>query len=75
MADAIADLHPSRQSPPVLTLGVPTTYIPHSKPDRILGQLGLDGPGIAASIFKAMEHGAMADAPRYLAEEDAASLG
>ena len=56
IADAIADLHPSRQSPPVLSLGVPTAHIPHSKPDRILGQLGLDGPGIAASIFKAIEH-------------------
>jgi 1-deoxy-D-xylulose-5-phosphate synthase len=56
IADAIADLKPSRQSPPVLNLGVPTTYIPHGNADRILGQLGLDGPGIAASIFKAFEH-------------------
>jgi hypothetical protein len=56
IADAIADLHPSRRSPPVLNLGVPTAYISHNKPDRILGQLGLDGPGIAASIFKAIEH-------------------
>ena len=55
IADAIADLNPSRQSPPVLNLGVPTAYIPHGKPDRILGQLGLDGAGIAASIFKAIE--------------------
>jgi 1-deoxy-D-xylulose-5-phosphate synthase len=55
IADAIADLNANRQSPPVLNLGVPTAYIPHSKPDRILGQLGLDGPGIAASIFKAIE--------------------
>ena len=36
-------------------LGVPTAYIPHGKADRILGQLGLDGPGIAASIFKVIE--------------------
>ena len=56
IADAIADLNPSRQSPPVLSLGVPTAHIPQSKPDRILGHLGLDGPGIAASIFKAIEH-------------------
>ncbi|HTV11381.1 MAG TPA: 1-deoxy-D-xylulose-5-phosphate synthase [Acidimicrobiales bacterium] len=56
ITDAIADLQPSRQSPPVLNLGVPTAFIPHGKPDRILGQLGLDGPGIAASIFKAVEH-------------------
>jgi 1-deoxy-D-xylulose-5-phosphate synthase len=56
IADAIADLNARRQSPPVLNLGIPTSYIPHAKPDRILGQLGLDGPGIAASIFKALEH-------------------
>jgi 1-deoxy-D-xylulose-5-phosphate synthase len=61
IADAIADLHPSRHSPPVLNLGVPTTHIAHAKADRILGQLGLDGPGIAASIFRAIEH---ADQPR-----------
>jgi 1-deoxy-D-xylulose-5-phosphate synthase len=74
MADAIADLHPSRQSPPVLTLGVPTAYVPHAKPARILGQLGLDGPGIAASIFKAIAHGAPADVPDFLAIDDPASL-
>jgi 1-deoxy-D-xylulose-5-phosphate synthase len=56
IADAIADLNARRQSPPVLNLGIPTSYIPHAKADRILGQLGLDGPGIAASIFKALEH-------------------
>ncbi len=55
IADAIADLNANRQSPPVLILGVPTAYIPHGKADRILGQLGLDGPGIAASIFKVIE--------------------
>jgi 1-deoxy-D-xylulose-5-phosphate synthase len=63
MADAIADLNPSRQSPPVLNLGVPTTYIPHAKPDRILRQLGLDGPGIASSIIKATEHSCELHAP------------
>jgi len=55
IADAIADLNAKRQSPPVLNLGVPTAYIPHAKPERILGHLGLDGPGIAASIFKAID--------------------
>ena len=55
IADAVADLNANRQSPPVLSLGVPTAYIPHGKADRILGQLGLDGPGIAASIFKVIE--------------------
>jgi 1-deoxy-D-xylulose-5-phosphate synthase len=54
IVDAIADLHETRQSPPILTLGVPTSYIPHGKADRILTQLGLDGPGIAAATAKAL---------------------
>ncbi|HLI24520.1 MAG TPA: 1-deoxy-D-xylulose-5-phosphate synthase [Acidimicrobiales bacterium] len=53
MADAIADLDQGRVGPPVLNLGIPTAYIPHGSPDRILAQLGLDGPGIAAAITKA----------------------
>ena len=32
------------------SLGVPTTFIPHAKPDRILASLGLDADGIAGSI-------------------------
>ena len=72
IADAIADLNANRQSPPVLNLGVPTAYIPHAKADRILGQLGLDGPGIAASIFKAIEHGLKpADAEEFQTEDGA----
>jgi 1-deoxy-D-xylulose-5-phosphate synthase len=54
IVDAIADLHETRQSPPILTLGIPTSYIPHGKADRILTQLGLDGPGIAAATAKAL---------------------
>jgi 1-deoxy-D-xylulose-5-phosphate synthase len=54
IVDAIADLHETRSSPPVLTLGVPTSYIPHGKADLILTQLGLDGPGIAAATAKAL---------------------
>ncbi len=57
IADAIADLQQSRKSPPVLNLGVPIAYIPHAKPERILAHLGLDGPGIAASISKALQAG------------------
>jgi 1-deoxy-D-xylulose-5-phosphate synthase len=54
IVDAIADLHETRYSPPILTLGIPTSYIPHGKADRILTQLGLDGPGIAAATAKAL---------------------
>ena len=70
IADAIADLNANRQSPPVLTLGVPTAYIPHGKADRILGQLGLDGPGIAASIFKVIERVPEMQSPGNLRVED-----
>ncbi|MEY2465063.1 MAG: 1-deoxy-D-xylulose-5-phosphate synthase [Acidimicrobiaceae bacterium] len=49
MADAIstAALDDGRAGPPVRVLGTPMAYIPHGKPEVILAQLGLDGPGIA----------------------------
>jgi 1-deoxy-D-xylulose-5-phosphate synthase len=59
MADAIADLQESRQSPPVLILGTPPSYISHGSQAAILTQLGLDGPGIAAATEKTL-HGASA---------------
>jgi len=54
VADAVADLQETRVSPPVLMLGVPTSYVPHGEVGAILSQLGLDGPGIAAAIAKAL---------------------
>jgi 1-deoxy-D-xylulose-5-phosphate synthase len=54
VADALADLTESRVSPPVLMLGIPTSYIPHGSVEGILAELGLDGSGIAASITKAL---------------------
>ncbi len=54
IADAVADLQETRLGPPFLILGVPTAYIPHGSQDQILSQLGLDGPGIAASVAKAL---------------------
>ncbi len=36
--------------PRVEVLGTPTEFIPHGKPERILSELGLDGPGIAATV-------------------------
>ena len=67
-ADAAGEVAPS-----VVCLGVPTTYIPHANPDDILGHLGLNGEGIAASTRHALERldgrageagQAVADAPR-----------
>jgi 1-deoxy-D-xylulose-5-phosphate synthase len=40
--------------PPVCVLGVPPRYIPQGKPDGILAELGLDGPGIAAAVTQAL---------------------
>jgi 1-deoxy-D-xylulose-5-phosphate synthase len=40
--------------PPVRVLGVPRSYIAQGKPDRILEELGLDGPGIAAVVSEAL---------------------
>jgi 1-deoxy-D-xylulose-5-phosphate synthase len=54
IADALADLHETRKCPPVLVLGLPTAYVAHGEPDRLLAQLGLDGPGVAAAIAKTL---------------------
>jgi 1-deoxy-D-xylulose-5-phosphate synthase len=54
ISDAVADLRETRSCPPVLVLGIPTAYIPHGSQDQILSQLGLDGPGIAADVSKAL---------------------
>ncbi len=40
--------------PPVRILGVPRRYIPQGKPDVILADLGLDGPGVAAAVSAAL---------------------
>jgi 1-deoxy-D-xylulose-5-phosphate synthase len=40
--------------PPVRILGVPRTYVAQGKPDLILSELGLDGPGIASAVTTAL---------------------
>ena len=42
--------------PPVLQLGTPDAYIAQAKPEWILAELGLDGPGIAESVLSAIGH-------------------
>ena len=54
IADAIAHFDRRRPSPPVVLLGVPPAYLAHGKQDAVLANLGLDGPGIAASTTKAL---------------------
>lgn len=41
--------------PSVVSLGVPTNYIAHAKPDAILERLGLDAAGVASSTREAVE--------------------
>ena len=57
LADAVARAAEelTRSAPPVTTLGVPRAFLPHDKPDAILSRLGLDAPGIAASVRRAAQ--------------------
>jgi 1-deoxy-D-xylulose-5-phosphate synthase len=57
-ADAIAELaacEPARDGlpPRVVVLGTPVRFVPQGRPDDILADLGLDGPGIAAAALHA----------------------
>jgi len=54
MADALAATAPGRPTPPVVVLGIPAEFIPQAKPTAILARLGLDAPGIAASVRTAL---------------------
>jgi 1-deoxy-D-xylulose-5-phosphate synthase len=54
-ADAVAGLVEGRPSPPVVVLGVPDRYIAQGRAASILASVGLDGPGIAASVIRALE--------------------
>ncbi|MFW5933366.1 MAG: 1-deoxy-D-xylulose-5-phosphate synthase [Actinomycetota bacterium] len=54
LSDRIVELAGVRNAPPVLRLGVPSAFLPHGKPDQILTELGLDGPGIAAATRKVL---------------------
>ena len=53
ITDALARLVPGRPAP-VLVLGTPVEYIPQGEIGQIHAALGLDGPGIAASVLDAL---------------------
>ena len=55
IADAVGATAGGRPSSPVVVLGVPDRYIAQAAPAAILATLGLDGPGIAASVIRAVE--------------------
>ena len=54
LTDRLTELAGVRHAPPVLRLGVPSAFLPHGKPDRILAELGLDAPGIATATRKVL---------------------
>lgn len=54
IADRLVELTGVMAAPRVLRLGVPDSYIPHAKPDRILAELGLDAAGIDAMVRKTL---------------------
>jgi len=66
-ASSLSALAGSVGSPGVITLGIPDAYIPQATPAKILARLGLDGPGVAASVRTALSSasgaGGLATAP------------
>ena len=54
IANALSELDGDGKAPPVRTLGIPTAYLPHGKPDEILAACGLDAAGIAQTALKAL---------------------
>jgi 1-deoxy-D-xylulose-5-phosphate synthase len=57
LAAALGALDTSTPAPPTLALGTPAAYLPHGKPGALLANLGLDGPGIAATVAKLLDGG------------------
>jgi 1-deoxy-D-xylulose-5-phosphate synthase len=55
---ALARMEASTPSPATVALGTPAAFLPHGRPADLLANLGLDGPGIAATVVKILEaHG------------------
>jgi 1-deoxy-D-xylulose-5-phosphate synthase len=55
LAAALGALEAGAAVPPTVALGTPAAYLPHGKPADLLANLGLDGPGIAATIAKLVD--------------------
>lgn len=54
LADRVVERTGVHAAPPILRLGVPDAYLPQGQSGRLLAELGLDGPGIAAATRKAL---------------------
>ncbi|MBW8827113.1 MAG: 1-deoxy-D-xylulose-5-phosphate synthase [Acidobacteria bacterium] len=61
ITQAIANIDEGHRSPPVVTLGIPATFIAHGKVDQILAEAGLDAAGIASAATKALAAARTAD--------------
>jgi 1-deoxy-D-xylulose-5-phosphate synthase len=55
LAAGIGALDTGTPAPPVVALGTPSAFIPHGKAAALLANLGLDGPGIAATVAKLLD--------------------
>lgn len=57
LADAITQTTSitGKITPHIEILGIPTRFIPHAKPDKILAQLGLDAQGITDTVVRLLQ--------------------
>jgi 1-deoxy-D-xylulose-5-phosphate synthase len=55
LTTAIASMEGSTPVPRTVVLGTPAAYLPHGKPADLLANLGLDGPGVAATVAKLLD--------------------
>jgi 1-deoxy-D-xylulose-5-phosphate synthase len=54
---ALGRMESDQRLPVTITLGTPLAFVPQGKPADLLANLGLDGPGIAATALKALDAG------------------
>jgi 1-deoxy-D-xylulose-5-phosphate synthase len=55
LAAGLAGMEAPTPAPRTVALGTPSAFIPHGKPAALLANLGLDGPGIAATVAKLLD--------------------
>jgi 1-deoxy-D-xylulose-5-phosphate synthase len=55
LAAALGAMEAGTPAPPTVSLGTPAAFLPHAKPADLLANLGLDGPGIAATVAKLLD--------------------
>lgn len=55
VADEVTRLPGLDRTPETIELGTPVGYLPHGDPSTLRSELGLDGPGIAASVVKTLQ--------------------